>query len=69
MNNTRTFSVLSLMLVLALLLGACGGQATPAVSEPTEAPAAGEATEPPAAGEVTEAPASEDRKTSCRERV
>src|SRR5690348_8699508 len=63
-------SGLVLMIVLVMVLSACGGQAaTPAASEPTAAapaaaeataaPAAAEATAAPAAGEATAAPAAE----------
>ncbi len=51
--SKKMYVVLSAMLLVSMLLAACGGAATPA---PTEAPAA--ATEAPAA-EMTEAPAAE----------
>ena len=65
---TRLFSIFSILMIIALLLTACGTAATPSVS--TEAPpaaetAAPEATEPPTATEapvVTEAPPAAEEK-------
>jgi multiple sugar transport system substrate-binding protein len=56
----KRFSLISLLLVLVLLVAACGPTATeaPPAAEPTEAPAAEEPTEAPAE-EPTEAPAEE----------
>lgn len=52
----RLLPLLSILIVLSVLLGACGGAATPAAPEPTQPPPA--ATEEPAATEApTEPPA------------
>src|SRR4051812_24133766 len=56
----RTTSLMSVLLILMLLVGACGPAAAPAAS-PTEAPAAA-ATEAPAA-DATEAPAAAEGET------
>jgi multiple sugar transport system substrate-binding protein len=56
----KWFSLLSLLLVLVLLIAACGPTAT-------EAPLAGEPTEPPAAEEPTEAPAEEPTEEPAEE--
>jgi branched-chain amino acid transport system substrate-binding protein len=52
----RTFSLISLLVLLGALLAACGAQ-QPAAPAATEAPAAPAATEAPAAPAATEAPA------------
>ncbi len=63
MQTKRISVVLSLMVLVAMLLTACGAPAeptkAPAAAEPTKAPAAAEATQPPAAApaEPTKAPA------------
>ena len=58
----RTFVIVSLVALLAILLAACGGQATqaPAQEQPTQAPAATTAPEPTAA--PTAAPAAAGEK-------
>jgi multiple sugar transport system substrate-binding protein len=51
----RLLPLLSILIVLSVLLGACGGAATPAAPEPTQPPPA--ATEPAATEAPTEPPA------------
>lgn len=54
----RLLPLLSILIVLSVLLGACGGAATPAAPEPTQPPpAATEKTEPAATEAPTEPPA------------
>ena len=64
----RSFTVLSLLVALAMLLAACAPAATPAApaapaaAEPTKASAAVEPTKAPAAAEPTKAPAADAKK-------
>ena len=57
--NRRSFTAISLLAILTLLLTACSSAATPtqAPAQPTQPPAAPAATQPPAAPANTQAPA------------